>query len=171
MVQDSPGAGSGGRRATLMVFFFAGYVSGTGLCILLWDHILPWMRGVAFSSVSIVLLPAVSVLPFLLSWIMWCFHPVFFYTVCFFRTFLFGFVHMGLMAAFDGCGWLVRWLVLFSDCLCLPLLCFFWLCLLRFVRRRFRMGVCFPVVAAFLALADRIFILPRATELLFLQKG
>lgn len=164
-----------GNRRFVRLFtglFIAGFLLGMAFCIRFRNHILPLMRGLPYASVSIVLFPAVLLLPFLLSWVLCCLHPAFLFPVCFCRAFGFAFVHLGLSAAFPGCGWLMRWLFLFSDCACLPLLFVFWL---RLVRRgdcrRIRELSAPCAIAGIIGAVDRFLILPFAAELLFLQKG
>lgn len=47
--------------------------------------------------------------------------------LCFIKGFLFSFVSAGIFRQFGSAGWLFRYLLLFSDCITLPLLYLFWI--------------------------------------------
>ena len=88
----------------------------------------PMMRGAAFGAVSIAGLLGITTLPFLISAFAVSFSMAWLlFPVCFCKAFAFSFVSMGVLQAFGSAGWLVRLLLLFSDCTGMPLLYGFWL--------------------------------------------
>lgn len=92
------------------------------------DFPLSLMRGAMTSTVSIVRLLSVLLLPVLISALAVYFSkPQFLYGIAFLKAFLFAFVSAGITAGFGSAGWLARWMLMFSDCLCLPLLWLYWL--------------------------------------------
>ncbi len=87
-----------------------------------------WMRSAPYGAVSIVSLVEITLIPFLISALAVCFSMAWvIYPVCFCKAVLLSFVSMGVMQAFADAGWLMRWLLLFSDLLGAPLLYGFWL--------------------------------------------
>lgn len=86
------------------------------------------MRSALKSTVSIVRLLSVLLLPFLFSALAVYFSkPKLLYGIAFLKAFAFGFVSAGINAAFGSAGWLVRLLVMFSDCMSMPILWLYWL--------------------------------------------
>lgn len=86
------------------------------------------MRGAASGSVSIAGLLGITTLPFLISAFAVSFSMAWLiFPVCFCKAFAFSFVSLGVLQAFGSAGWLVRLLLLFSDCAGMPLLYGFWL--------------------------------------------
>lgn len=86
------------------------------------------MHGAISGSVSIVHLLSVILLPFLLSALAVFFSkPKLIFAIAFLKAFNFAFISAGVFAAFGCGGWLVRWLLMFSDCLTMPLLWLYWL--------------------------------------------
>lgn len=88
------------------------------------------MRGTLFGTVSIVSLLYMMIFPFLISAAAVLIIPSALYLLCFGKAFLFAFVTVGISRALGSGGWLPLRLVLFSDCMVLPLLYFLWLRLL-----------------------------------------
>lgn len=86
-----------------------------------------WMRAAPVRCVSIVSMLAVSLLPFLItafavySTQTWLILPL-----AFFKAFSFAFFSVMLIFAFQGSGWLVRFLLMISDFAFLPLLFWLW---------------------------------------------
>lgn len=86
------------------------------------------MLGAPYGAVSIVSLVEITLIPFLISAFAVCFSVAWvIYPVCFCKAVLTGFVSLGILHAFAQAGWLMRWLLLFSDLLGAPLLYGFWL--------------------------------------------
>lgn len=87
------------------------------------------MRAAATSSMSIIGFLSVLLLPLVLSAFVVCFSKnCFLVPIAFLKAILFSFVAVGVITSFGTAGWLVSCLLLFSDCLVLPLLWWFWLC-------------------------------------------
>lgn len=86
------------------------------------------MHGALDRAVSIVHLLSVLLLPILFSALAVYFSkPRLLYGIAFLKAFVFAFVSAGVSAGFGNAGWLVRWLLMFSDSLSLPLLWLYWL--------------------------------------------
>jgi hypothetical protein len=85
------------------------------------------MREAFIRPVSIVSLAITVFLPLLISAFavftsrLWVLYPLAFY-----KAFVFSFSAYGALIAFGSAGWLIRFLLLFSDFLLLPVLYFFW---------------------------------------------
>ena len=87
------------------------------------DSIASLMRLAAVSQMSIVGLFFNILLPFLLSaFAVYIGLPKLLLIVCFGKAFTYAFVACGIFACYDGSGWLIRWLLLFSDSCSLVLL-------------------------------------------------
>lgn len=71
------------------------------------------------------------------------------------------------MSAYGSAGWLVRWLLMFSDILTLPLLCLFWL---RAFSHERSQSLCFAaavgVIAVFIGSLDYTVVSPFAAMLI-----
>lgn len=116
-----------GNVAFLAVCFFAGFSLGIRM-----SHEVEFsdslMRGSVSSTVSILRLLSVLLLPFLFSALAVYFaRPRLLYGIAFLKAFVFAFVSAGIASCFGSAGWLARWLIMFSDSLCLPLLWLYWL--------------------------------------------
>jgi hypothetical protein len=86
------------------------------------------MRGAVRCSVSIVGLAFSVYLPFLLSaFAVYWNRPSLMYIVCVLKAWSFTLAAYGILNAFGSAGWLVRFLVQFSDILLLCPLCWFFL--------------------------------------------
>ena len=154
------------------IFFLAfvwlsGLVSGVGFSNLAGDSFLSMMRGAAVSSVSIVSLLSISLLPFLISAFSVYMHSFGLLAgLCFIKGCLFAFISMGVFTAFGSGGWLIRILMMFSDLCCLlPL----WLCWLRILSGSFQ-GSFRPVVrgglmAVGIVCFDYLYVLPFLAKL------
>lgn len=116
------------KQPTFLLFVFSGasLVFGTLLAAFADNSSFSWMRLAADSRLSIVCLFAVQLLPFLIAayavhisrlWLL--------YTVCGCKLFIFAYMGAFIFMAFGSAGWLVRWLLLFSDIILVPLLCWF----------------------------------------------
>ena len=84
------------------------------------------MRSAPLCSVSIVGLIAVVLVPFLLSaFAVHCKKAGLLLFLCFCKAFMHALCAGGISLAFGNADWLVRFLLLFSDCCTLPLFCWF----------------------------------------------
>ena len=85
------------------------------------------MRRAFSCSVSIVGLLNAALIPFLLSTLFIATSmPLLLPGLCFVKAFLFSFVSIGVLKSFGSGGWLLRFFLLFSDCVTLPLLLGYW---------------------------------------------
>lgn len=91
------------------------------------DQLLSLMPPVLSSRWSIVGLAASSFLPFLFSvFAVYISFPLLLTLICFSRAFLYAYIACGIQCCFGDAGWLVRWLLLFSDTLSIPVLYLYW---------------------------------------------
>ena len=90
------------------------------------DSFFTLMRMAVSTRVSIVGLFAMSYLPFLFSaFAVYICKPKLLYLIVFLKALLFVFCSLSCVAVFPSAAWLVRILLLFSDSLLLPVLCWF----------------------------------------------
>ena len=115
----------------LASIWILGSVSGIWAYVYTGNSFLPMMRSCLWSSVSIVNLLSVTILPFLISafavllscpWLIYC--------VAFAKAFAALFTSMGIMHTFGGAGWLIRALLCFTEAATLPVLYRYWMCCL-----------------------------------------
>ena len=86
------------------------------------------MRMAPSCRVSIVGLLSVTFLPFLISAFAVCFsHPELMLPICFCKGFLFSCCAFVVASVFGSAGWLISFMLQFSDACTLPLLCLFWI--------------------------------------------
>lgn len=155
----------------LAFFFLSGLLFGMVVCCRHDPVISSWMRVLPLADVSIVGLLLCTFFPFLFSYVSWVLNPAFLFPVCFCRAFLFGLVHLSAFLAWEHGGWLMRWLILFSDCLSLPLLYCFWRrCLSERSVHRCSLSM-FAVFFLLIGTVDFYLILPNLGAILSLQKG
>lgn len=90
--------------------------------------LVPLMRSAVLCTVSITGLLYATILPFLISAFAIAFSwPALILPICFCKALFFSFVSLGVLQAFGSAGWVVRYLLLFSDCVAMPFLYGFWL--------------------------------------------
>ncbi len=118
-----------GRASTRMLAFFfsAGILSGSYFSFRIGSIFTSVMHSTMDRSVSIVSLLLTLFLPFLLSWASCILDSVILFPICFCRGFLFSYIQTGFILCFPDTGWLLRWLVLFSDAAGLAVQYLFWL--------------------------------------------
>lgn len=116
-----------GSSVFLALSWLSGFFFGSLIFYITGSSFSSLMRGVIYGSVSIVGLMSVSVLPFLISaFAVYISKPSLLLIVSFGKAFLFSFVSLGIMDGFASTGWLIRWLLMFSDLISLPVLYWFW---------------------------------------------
>lgn len=124
---DLPYRRRNGCCFVLAFCWLAGLVCGILVCLSAGSSLSSWMRSTVFGSVSIVSLLFAAILPFLLSaFAVYISKPALLLVICFCKAFLFSFVSLGVYQAFGSAGWLIRLLLLFSDCMLIPLLFWYW---------------------------------------------
>ena len=116
------------RLAVILAFTWcAGLILGAYTAILADIPFFSMMRTAPDARVSIPGLLAVMLLPFLFSAFavyvssLWLLVPI-----AFSKAFLFSYLSTGLSAVAGTSGWLLRFLWMFSDCLTVPVLLWFW---------------------------------------------
>ena len=86
------------------------------------------MRMAANSPVSIVSLLSVLIFPFLASAAaVLLYKPWLLLAAAFVKAYALAFLSLAVICAFSSAGWLVRLLLMFSQFLSVPLLCWFWI--------------------------------------------
>lgn len=148
--------------------FLTGLISGACIAAAASSSLFPTMRAATPGCVSISGLLLATLLPLLFSAFAvyirqkWLLIPI-----AFSKAFLFAFLGVAFMSAFGSAGWLVRWLLMFSDILTLPLLCFFWL---RAFSQERSQSLCFAVavgvIAVFIGSLDYTVVSPFAAMLI-----
>lgn len=108
------------QRVFLAFSWFLGLGAGGVIFRLSGEHISSLMPLAAASQLSIVSLFLWISLPFLLTaYAVYVSKPCILPVICFFRAFLYGYMLCGVFYAFGDSGWLIRWLLLFTDtCSC-----------------------------------------------------
>ena len=124
------------RCLLLALWFLWGLISGAVLSAAA-NSIASLIPAAVIRPGSISGLLTVVALPFLMSffaaWIQW---PWLLYPIAFFKAFLVSFLGLGVLCAYGSAGWLIRLLLLFSECCTLPLLILCWIRLLSGQGRR-----------------------------------
>ena len=119
------------RRVTAIILafaFYAGILAGAFFALLTDTSYFLMMRTAANYRVSIAVLLPSAVLPLLFSAFAvyisqsWLLIPI-----AFLKAFLFGFLSFGLITLNSDSGWLLRFMVMFTDCLATPVLFWFWI--------------------------------------------
>lgn len=117
-----------GCRFYLACFWLSGFLCGILVYLYAGRTLVSMMRSTLRVSVSIVGMLCVTTLPFLLSaFAVFLSKPALLLPICFGKAFLLAFVSIGMLQAFGSAGWLLRWILLFSDFVYVPLLYCFWL--------------------------------------------
>ena len=106
------------------LFYFLGLIAGA-----LYIYRYPFyslMRLSVYSQMSIVVGVVVTALPFIVYYIIFrCLSFYWILPVAFLRAFAFMYCFGGTTLAYADAGWLMRCLLMFSDCLSVPLLLWF----------------------------------------------
>lgn len=145
-----------------------GLFCGVGLSHCAGDSFPSLMRRTALSSVSIVNLLTVSLLPFLFSAFAVYIHSyAFLAALCFIKGCLFAFVSSGIFLAFDSAGWLIRLLLMFSDLACLIPLWWFWISYFHDRRRgSYAMLIKCGMIAVLIVSLDYLYVSPLLVKLI-----
>lgn len=115
-------------RPLLAFLIFLGLLCGVVLTVDPEPVSLTLMRTASFSRVSIVRLMTVLLVPFILSaFSVYTSSSFLLFPVCAIKAFSFGCCARMVTSSFGNAGWLVRWLLLFSSGMSLPLL--IWFCM------------------------------------------
>jgi len=117
------------NKITLLAFFWTvGLFFGFYLAYLLRIPLSSLMRQVTVTPVSIVGLSCAACLPFLLSvLVVYISAPVALYFISFFKAVLYGFHIGGCLIGFESSGWLMHYLLTFTDTILVLLLMVFWI--------------------------------------------
>ena len=147
----------------LAVCWFGGILCGIFYFSVCDGRVISLMHRMVFCSASIVGLLSTSVVPFLLTSFFVAtskFWAVL--SICFFKSFLFSFVSIGCLTTFGPGGWLIRYFLLFCDCVVLPALFWYWM---RFISAPVRAcwmltTIIFAIVIALITALDYRIIAP-----------
>lgn len=117
-----------GPKVLLACAWFLGLVTGILFSISASDSLFPTMRAAVSGCVSISGLLSAMLLPLLFSaFAVYISQPLLLIPIAFLKALIFSFLGMSIMAAYGSAGWLVRFLLMFSDCMMLPFLWWYWL--------------------------------------------
>ena len=121
------------RTAALLAFFWCfGLVTGAAFAASAHISSFPLMRTALMSCVSISGAVAVLLLPLLFSaFAVYISKIRLLIPIAFLKAFFFSYLGTAVMRSFPSSGWMLRFLLLFSDCLAAPLLILLWLRLSR----------------------------------------
>ena len=114
--------------AYLAFAWFAGLLVGSGLALLPGANSTSMMRMTLCSPVSISGLLAIMYLPLLFTaFAVYISQIWFLIPICFFKAFFFSYVAAQFSLLLPSGAWFLRFLVLFSDCLAIPVLYMIWI--------------------------------------------
>lgn len=118
------------RKSSRWILAFcwtSGLVFGIFFFLAAGDSIILLMRRIPLGTVSIVSLLGITTFPFLLSFfVVSISKPIMILPISFLKAFTFSFVSLGILHGFGLYGWLLRYLLLFTDCASVPLLYLLW---------------------------------------------
>ena len=124
------------------------------------------MRGASSSSVSIVNLLLITLLPFLISGlIMYIRSTILMHLLCYIKGLTFGFVSAGFFSAWGSAGWLIRYFLMFSDFLSLVPLWWSWITAQIHSKTSFRPVLIGTLIAGCIVCLDFFCISPIAARL------
>ena len=133
----------------LAACWFCGLLCGVFYFSICNDSVVSLMHRMVLCSASIVGTLSACFLPFLLTLYFVAISKVWaVFGICFFKSFLFSFVSIGCLTTFGSGGWLLRYFLLFCDCVVLPALLWYWM---RFISAPFR--ACWTVTTIAFAIA------------------
>lgn len=116
------------RRFLLILFWFLGVFIGIWIAQQTITVTSSLVRSVVDSRSSIVGLLTVLTVPFLISAILFKLSlPTLGFCIVFIKSLLFSYCSCSLVLAFGEAGWLMRWLLLFSDSCTVVLLLWLWI--------------------------------------------
>ena len=119
------------RKVKLKILVFAwifGLLIGAVFSVSADKLLFSTMRGAILSSMSITGPVTVVLLPLLLSaYAVYFSQPAMLVLVVFLKAFLFAYTGAGLLMLYPVSGWLLRWLLMFSDTMVMPILWLIWL--------------------------------------------
>lgn len=118
------------RRDSAIVLAFtllSGFILGAYVATLAEPSSFSLMRSAADGCVSIVSLLSALLLPFLFTaFAVYIAKPWLLIPIAFFKAFFFSYLGTEIIFLFGGSGWLLRLLLMFTDSLSMPVLCWFW---------------------------------------------
>ena len=115
----------------VVLSWIVGLVAGAACSASAGDSIVSLMCSAVQCRVSFISLLGTMILPFLISaFSVYVQAPFALYIVSFWKAFSHCFVFAGLCLAFPNSYWFIRWFLMFSDSLIIPVLFWFWLYIL-----------------------------------------
>lgn len=158
------------RKVNLKVLaltWICGLLLGAILSVSVDKLLLSTMRGAMISNMSITGPVTVVLLPLLLSaYAVYFSQPAMLVSVVFIKAFLFAYTGAGILMLYPVSGWLLRWLLMFSDMMTMPMLWLIWLSNSKggFVSIFRRIAIC-VVFAMLIGCVDLFQIAPFLTRL------
>lgn len=155
-------------RVIFAVILIVGILAGVRLSYAADDSILTLASVSGNTGLTFWGIAAVLLLPLLISLCAFHFNiPILILPIAFLKSAAFGFCSCCVIFAYGDAGWLVRFLVLFSDSAMFVVLCWYWFSHLEGVRTRLRQDtvLCF-VLAVVIGMFDYIYISPFLAMLL-----
>ena len=157
-----------GGWSILVICWLLGSLAGAACSVSAGEPLASLMYSAMERRVSFVSLLGILILPFLFSVFAVYIHSLgILFVICFLKAFSFSFVFAAVCAAFPDSYWLLRWLLMFSECLVIPVLFWFWL---HFLSGK-RSGLLLPSVVSamailFVAAIDHTYISAFLAELM-----
>jgi hypothetical protein len=155
-------------RMLFVLFFLLGIVFGTYLCGIADYSLSSWVYTAGMPRISFWGLCVVLLIPLFVSFAAFYFDvPILILPIAFFKAFIFGFCSSIIVFAYGDAGWLVRFLLLFSDSAMLIVLCWYWLTHLNGERFRLKQDtfLCLCIALA-IGIMDYMYISPFTASLL-----
>ena len=148
-------------KLLLAICWVVGLLLGLYLAIHLPEKSSSLVRALLHSRVSTVGFVANLFLPIILSAIVWKLKiPAFYLLIAFCKAIGYSFCFSAITLLFHEAGWLLRWLLLFSDTFISAILLWFWFSHVN-VNTGVRKDLCICcVLAIFICLADICFVTP-----------
>lgn len=125
------------------------------------------MRSILYDRMSIVVLVLTLIFPFLFSYVAYRLSmPFLIFPIAFLKAFTFAYSAFGVVMAYGDAGWMMRWLLLFSDSFIVVLLLWFWFrnASANRITLNKALLVC-VLLASFICLFDYSVILPLSASL------
>ena len=156
------------KRNSLALAWICGLILGSLLSVSADTLLAPVMHAVVYDGMSISGLLTVILLPlFLSAYAVYFSQSVVLILLAFLKAFLFSYTAAAILITYSVSGWLLLFLLLFSDLLMLPILWSLWLCAASVPNDRVlrRIGIC-VIFALLISFVDYTVIVPFLASLI-----